>query len=478
MHDAVVARFRDVIPPGADHCSLRVVETREESLTLRRGVLEPPRLAVDRGAMITVHAGGGLGYAATSDLTASGLRAAADAALHWAQRSAGRSEVDTAGLDLGDARGEWRTPTQRPWADVPLSERLGWLRAAAAALPADDRLVHHEVALVATRVRSRRVTASGGDVAQDTHILAPDFTVVAHAAGESQRRGTGGRGLSRQGGWEIVQAADGPARMARYADEALALLSAPNCPSGTMSVLLDPDQMVLQIHESIGHPLELDRILGDERNYAGTSFVTPDMFGTYQYGSALLDVVFDPGEPTELATYGWDDDGAAAERQYLIRAGVLERPLGGRISQHRSGLPGVANSRASSWNRPPIDRMANLDVVPGTQTLAQLIAGIERGVWMQTNTSWSIDDRRDKFQFGCELGRLIVDGEVRGLVKNPNYRGRSASFWRNLVAVGDGSTREVGGSAYCGKGEPNQLVRVGHASPACVFADVDVFGGE
>jgi predicted Zn-dependent protease len=122
--------------------------------------------------------------------------------------------------------------------------------------------------------------------------------------------------------------------------------------------------------------------------------------------------------------------------------------------------------------------MANLDIVPGDRALSELIAGIEDGVWMQTNTSWSIDDRRDKFQFGCELGRRIVDGQVVGLVKNPNYRGRSAGFWRNLVAVGDASTLEVGGSPYCGKGEPNQVIRVGHASPACVFAGVEVFGGE
>jgi predicted Zn-dependent protease len=359
-----------------------------------------------------------------------------------------------------------------------MSERLAWLHDTAASVPDDDRIVHHAVGLAGIRVQSRWVTADGGDIAQETRILSPDISVVAHADGESQTRSSSGRGFSRQGGWEILAALEGPSRMARFADEALALLSAPNCPTGTLSVLLGADQMVLQIHESIGHPLELDRILGDERNYAGTTFVKPEMFGSYQYGSELLNVVFDPSEPTELATYGWDDDGTRAERQHLIRDGVLVRPLGGALSQHRAGLPGVANSRACSWNRPPIDRMANLDIVPGDRALSELIAGIEDGVWMQTNTSWSIDDRRDKFQFGCELGRRIVDGQVVGLVKNPNYRGRSAGFWRNLVAVGDASTLEVGGSPYCGKGEPNQVIRVGHASPACVFAGVEVFGGE
>jgi len=245
-----------------------------------------------------------------------------------------------------------------------------------------------------------------------------------------------------------------------------------------MDVLLMPDQMILQIHESIGHPLELDRILGDERNFAGTSFVTPDMFGTYRYGSPLLNVTFDPTVGEELGSYGWDDDGAKAEKVHLIRAGILERPLGGAISQARSGLPGVANARADGWNRPPIDRMANLNLEPGDATLDGMIAGIERGVLMETNRSWSIDDSRNKFQFGCERGRVIEKGKLGPVVKNPNYRGISANFWRSLKAVGNAETVQVLGTPHCGKGEPSQIIRVGHASPPCVFGDVAVFGGE
>jgi predicted Zn-dependent protease len=243
-------------------------------------------------------------------------------------------------------------------------------------------------------------------------------------------------------------------------------------------VLLAPDQMILQIHESIGHPLELDRILGDERNFAGTSFVTLDMLGSYRYGSDLLNVTFDPTEPAELASYGWDDEGTRAEKVHLIREGILLRPLGGAISQARAGVPGVASARADNWNRPPIDRMANLNLEPGDADFDALVASIDRGVYMETNNSWSIDDSRNKFQFGCERGRLIENGRLGAVVKNPGYRGISASFWRNLARVGDASTRQVLGTPYCGKGEPSQVIRVGHASPACVFRNVDVFGGE
>jgi predicted Zn-dependent protease len=245
-----------------------------------------------------------------------------------------------------------------------------------------------------------------------------------------------------------------------------------------MDVLLMPDQMMLQIHESIGHPLELDRILGDERNFAGTSFVTPEMFGSYQYGSPLLDVTYDPTRPEQFASYAFDDDGSRAEREYIIRGGLLLRPLGGAISQARAGMPGVANSRACSWNRPPIDRMANLNVEPGEAALQDMVASIELGVMMRTNASWSIDDSRNKFQFGCEYGRMIRHGKLAEVVKNPNYRGISATFWRSLAMVGDASTFEVMGTPFCGKGEPAQVIRVGHASPACKFVDIDVFGGE
>jgi predicted Zn-dependent protease len=260
------------------------------------------------------------------------------------------------------------------------------------------------------------------------------------------------------------------------AREALELVSAPNCPSGKMDVLLMPDQMMLQIHESIGHPLELDRILGDERNFAGTSFVTLDMFGKYQYGSALLNVTFDPTRTEQFATFAFDDDGASAAREYIIKDGILMRPLGGAISQARAGMAGVSTARACSWNRAPIDRMSNLNIEPGTSNLQDMIASIEHGVLMRTNCSWSIDDSRNKFQFSCEHGQVIRNGKLAEVIKNPSYRGISATFWRSLSMVGDASTFEVMGTPFCGKGEPSQVIRVGHASPACKFSNVDVFG--
>jgi len=188
-----------------------------------------------------------------------------------------------------------------------------------------------------------------------------------------------------------------------------------------------------------------------------------------------LNVTFDPTRPEELASYAYDDEGTKAVREFLIQDGVLLRGLGGLLSQSRSGLPGTANSRASSWNRPPIDRMANLNLEPGALSLDELIAGVDQGILMETNRSWSIDDSRNKFQFGCEYARLIRQGRLAGVVKNPNYRGISSTFWRSLTGVG--SAVHVAGTPNCGKGEPNQIIHVGHATPACRFSSVAVFGG-
>jgi predicted Zn-dependent protease len=480
MPDADRIALPDVSPRSldADFWSLRIVEEATEACTVRKDVALPLAACTDRGAMATVYAAGGCGYAATGDTSAAGLRAALEQAAAWARATARHALFDSRTLPRPASRGEYRSPALERSLPSP-RERYELLLRESRAAAFDSRIVDWEVSLDVTTSVQRLVTSEGGDVVQRLRFVLPSMSASAHADGDTQTRTLNGyRGICQQGGAEVLARFGFDGAMRRVAEEALELLAAPNCPSGKRDVLLLPDQMILQIHESIGHPLELDRILGDERNFAGTSFVTPVMFGTYRYGSPLLNVTFDPTIGEELGSYGWDDDGAKAEKVYLIRAGILERPLGGAISQARAGLPGTSNSRADGWNRPPIDRMANINVEPGDATLADMIAGIERGVLLETNSSFSIDDSRNKFQFGCERGRLIEDGRLGAVVKNPNYRGISAGFWRSLAHVGNADTMQVLGTPYCGKGEPSQTIRVGHASPACVFTDVDVFGGE
>ncbi|MDH4557324.1 TldD/PmbA family protein [Pseudomonas sp. BN417] len=475
MFEGIRQRFA-ALTTRAEFHSLRVVRQTAEQTLLRRGVAEPPFLTRDLGAMLSVRLAGVEAYAATADLSPAGLQRALDKAEELARRIARHALVEQSRLEPPRDGARY----QSPGLDAPfpgLAERFDLLAEESARIPTDPRLVNWSLYLDCQRFEQLYLNSAGAEQWQDLRFTYPGISVTAFDGNDSQTRSFGGYGSGQQGGGEVLQRLGFQGAAARVADEALQLLLAPNTPSGTTDLLLMPDQMMLQIHESIGHPLELDRILGDERNYAGTSFIDLADFGRYQYGSELLNISFDPGIAEELASYSHDDDGMPARKEMLIQGGLLLRPLGGALSQLRSGLPGVANSRASSWNRAPIDRMANLNLEPGDQTLAQLIGGIERGVLMSTNRSWSIDDARNKFQFGCEWGRLIEDGELRGVVKNPNYRGVSAHFWRSLAAVGDASTLEVHGTPFCGKGEPNQVVRVGHASPACVFRQVEVFGG-
>ncbi|WP_394779181.1 TldD/PmbA family protein [Undibacterium sp.] len=474
--DKVRALFKQ-LSPAADFCSLRVVNESSEQLRVRQNILQPLSTSRNRGVMVTVIHQGGYGYAATSDLSLSGLQQAVDRARDWAKASAGRSVIDYSSIEQTAATGSYNGPAAAGWSR---KDMIGLLMQEAAGCKLDDRIVDWYASVGTTRSEQLYLSTAGADIHQEFHYIIPNMAATANQGMDTQTRSLGGQynGFCRQGGIEVLQQAGFYGAGKRLATEALALLDAPNCPSGKMDLLLMPEQMMLQIHESIGHPVELDRILGDERNFAGTSFVTLDMFGHFKYGSDLLNVSYDPGRAEQFASYQWDDEGHAAEKNYVIRNGILERPLGGHVSQARAGISGVANSRACDWNRPPIDRMANLNIEPGTTPLANMIASVEYGVLMDTNVSWSIDDSRNKFQFGCEYGQLIQDGELKGLVRNPNYRGISESFWRSLKAVGNESTFSVMGTPFCGKGEPSQVIRVGHASPACLFDQVDVFGGE
>ena len=461
----------------AEFFSLRHVEQSSLSLSVRRDVAEPPFLHDDQGAMLTVRIRGVEAYAATADLSQSGLQRALEHAESLARQISGLALLDLSEQPVATGRHDYCSPHfDQP---VPLlADCLALLAAESASVPCDNRLVNWQASLGISTVEQVYLNTAGAELRHAQRFLFPGFSATASDGQDSQSRSLGRENFGQQGGLEVIERCGLIGAGARVADQALQLLLAPNTPSGPRDLLLMPDQMMLQIHESIGHPLEMDRILGDERNYAGTSFVKASDFGQLQYGSSLLNVTFDPSIGEELASYSHDDDGTPADKQFLIRDGLLLRPLGGALSQFRSGLEGVANSRASGWNRAPIDRMANLNIEPGDQTLEQLVGGIEHGILMRTNRSWSIDDARNKFQFGCEWGQLIEDGELRGVVKNPNYRGISAQFWSNLSAVGDRSTLQVLGTPNCGKGEPNQVVRVGHASPACVFSQIDVFGGD
>lgn len=470
----VISEFRSLVPAGID-CTLRLVNTRRQTLMLRRDNLEPVSNQHDQGAFISVDSGSGRGYAATSDTSRASLKQAIDRALDWAQfshsidrRSATPEQPFSAGTGFIHRDPQLADP-------LPLDRKIDCLQTINRGIPRHPELVDWWVYLECVQSETL-VVSIDNEIQQCSSISTPALGVVANRGGESQKR-TFGLESGLRNGFDETNAAQLAIRAEQTADEARQLLAADQCPNGTTDLLLMPDQMILQIHESIGHPLELDRILGDERNYAGTSFVTLDMFGEYQYGTELLNITFDPTVPGEIASYHYDDEGNPARREYLIRDGRLLRPIGSSGGTGLPQIPDVAARRASSWNRPPIDRMGNINLEPGTTPLQEMIESVENGVLMETNRSWSIDDSRNKFQFGCEFGRMIRNGQLAEPVKNPNYRGISSHFWRSLKNVGDADSFRVLSVPACGKGEPNQGIKVGHASPPCLFSAIDVFGG-
>jgi TldD protein len=277
-------------------------------------------------------------------------------------------------------------------------------------------------------------------------------------------------------GYEFIEQMQLEAHAPRVAAEAVELLEAPLCPAGRRTVILDSSQLALQIHESIGHAVELDRILGYEASYAGTSFVTPAMLGTFQYGSPQVNVTADATLPGGLGSFAYDDEGVAARREPILREGVLVGVLSSCSTAPLIGRESSGAMRADGWQHFPLVRMTNINLEPGDLSAEQLVAETEDGLWLETNRSWSIDDRRLQFQFATEVAREIRGGRLGRLFRNPIYYGTTPQFWRQCDGVASKRDWVLWGVPNCGKGEPVQIARVGHGCAPARFRDVDVGG--
>lgn len=476
-HELIQADFSKILSQlktQADWIGLRFYSEKSNVQMVRNETLDTHAAQLDQGLMVEVMVDGHLGYAATTDLTPEGITQAFQKAKSLSTQAARFKAIEFTLDQRPPSRGTFQSPYLHRLDTLAQAEVVDTLLQASRTLKVSDKVVSRTALATFLETEIQYLSSSGAEWVQNFNLVTTYYAATADNKKDIQTRTAGN---SLQTGAEALRDPQILETCRQTGEEALELLEADNCPTGVMEVLLAPDQMQLQIHESIGHPLELDRILGDERNFAGWSFIKPEDFGRLQYGSTLLNVVFDPHEQGQFASYAFDDVGNPARREYLIQNGKLVRGLGSLESQKRSGIPGVANQRASSWNRAPIDRMANINIEPGKDSLEDMIASVKYGVVMKTNRSWSIDDYRNKFQFGCEYGQLIENGRITRTLKNPNYRGKTLEFWHRLKAVGNAKTYENHGSPNCGKGEPSQIIRVAHASPYCLFSNIEVFGG-
>ena len=460
---------------STDYWGIRGYSEKTQFRMARNGYIADNKTTLDKGVMVEVISEGQIGYAGTNNLSKEGVKKAATNALFMAKISKINPLCDFDISVRPKAVGSYKSSLKRPISELDpalVGERL--IKTSKVLKDAKDVIEAGAYAMI-TETDISYLSSHGTSWQQNFQIVTNDMYATGKRKEVIQKRSLGM--LGKQWGAEALDEASLEIASEKILKELNELLDAPECPSKEMDIILAPDQLYLQVHESIGHPLELDRILGDERNYAGWSFVSQDDFGKLKYGPEILNVTFDPTLEGEMASYQFDDTGVEAKKEYLIKDGVLVAGIGGIESQKRSGLKGVSCSRATSWNRAPIDRMGNINIEPGSSSLEEMISSTEDGIFMHTNRSWSIDDYRNKFQFGCEYGRLIKDGKLGEVVKNPNYRSSTVKFWNSLSHVGNRDTFEIWGSPYCGKGEPNQVIRVGHAIPTCKFKNIDIFGG-
>jgi TldD protein len=460
---------------GARYADVRIVDTTQQSLAVKNGLITSLNRGESFGFGVRVLVGDAWGFAASARVDAAEVDRVAALAAQIARAS---SHVPGGRVDLGPpvvTRGRYLTPIVIDPFTVSIKDKLGLLLAADAAMARVPGADFRHGSLDFIREHKTFASTEGADLDQTLYESGGGIWVLAVSDDEVQRRSYP-TPVRQQGaaGWEFVQALNLPAQGERVAAEAVALLTADPCPSGTTTLVIGAEQMALQVHESVGHPAELDRVFGAEAAYAGTSFLTPRHLGRFQFGSPIVNLTADAVQPAGLGTFGWDDEGVPATSTPLVRAGEFVGFLMSRETAAAMSLPSNGCMRASSWNRQPLVRMANVSLEPGPWTLADVIAGTDDGLYVETNRSWSIDDRRYNFQFGTEVGYEIKGGRLGRLLRNCTYTGTTPEFWNACDAVCNADYWQMWGTPNCGKGQPSQIIHTGHGAAPARFRNIKV----
>ena len=374
------------------------------------------------------------------------------------------------------SRGRYTTPVERDPFSVPLGEKVSLLLRADAAMGETAGVTIREGSMEFIHESKLFASTDGAFTEQELYESGAGIEATATSPDDVQNRSYPNSFGRHQGagGYEYIEALQLDRHAARIGDDAVALLRAPQCPSGVKTLILDASQTALQIHESCGHPTELDRVFGMEAAYAGTSFMTPEKLNHLRYGSPNVTITADALTPTGLGTFGWDDEGVPAQRTFLIDQGLFVGYLTSRETARVLGQQSNGTMRADGWNRIPLIRMTNVNLEPGDSSLEEMVAGTRDGIYMETNRSWSIDDKRLNFQFGTQLAYEILDGKRGRMLKNATYAGITPEFWNACDAVAGKAEWTVWGLANCGKGQPPQVAHVAHGAAPARFQNVKV----
>lgn len=461
---------------GASYADIRIVNQVNQSIAVKNGIVEAIALGESQGFGVRVVAGGAWGFASSSILSMDEIERVARLAVQIAHASA---LTRTKPVVLDKPRkvvASYRTPVQIDPFSVSPEQKIEHLLAADAAMRRVQGLRVAKSSMECLRTEKTFASSEGSYISQTIIETGGGIECNAVGNGELQKRSYPNSFGRHQGacGYELITGMDLPGNGERLAEEAIALLSAKQCPPGVTTLVLGATQLALQVHESCGHPIELDRVFGSEASYAGTSFLTTEKLGNFRYGSPMVNITADATLPGGLGTFGYDDEGVPAQSRPIVRDGVFVGYLTDREHAAMLGQQSGGAARADGWSRIPIIRMTNVSLEPGTWTFDDLIADTDDGIYMEMNKSWSIDDKRLNFQFGTEIAYEIKNGTLGAMLKNATYTGITPEFWGGCDAICNREHWGIWGTANCGKGQPGQVAHVGHGTAPARFRNVRV----
>jgi TldD protein len=481
LNDLLMEALNAAKDAGASYADARAGRYRRQTIGTRERQVTGISDTESYGIGVRALVGGAWGFAATSDVSKAGVqRAAREAArIARAARSAQRRPVELAPVQ--SQKGEWRTPIKTDPLEVPIETKVALLLAANEAALKVPNVKYVNSGLQLLREEKTLATTDNTLVTQTFYRIGPQFTATAVATGDFQSYTE--ELAPRGSGWEYVQSLDMAGNAERWASFAAEKLKAKSVEVGRYDLILDPRNLWLTIHESIGHPTELDRALGYEANYAGTSFVAPPekVLGKLKYGPEWMNVQADRTQPESLARVAWDDEGVPADQWLIIDKGMFKDYQTTRDqAPFIADITGVKRSHgcsfAQSWNDVQFQRMPNISLMPGEkeQSLDDIVAATDRGVVVKNRGSWSIDQQRYNFQFSGQLAYEVRKGKITGMLKDVAYQSTTPDFWNAMDMIGGKASYWLGGSFGDGKGEPSQSNSVSHGCPPARFKNVNI----
>ena len=463
---------------GASYADCRYVEIKEESLSYTDGAADSVTDTTDIGFGVRVLSDGAWGFFGSSVLSEKEAKRAAEMAVEIGRASARLNKTPLALAPVDSYVDSYVSPCEKDPFDISIPEKLEYLAGLDSLMAKNSQINSRSASLDFRKTISYFASTIGSKIHQ---------TLIHSGVGielgiKKSRRENYTRSFPQNGGqyeskgYELLSEFDYAAEIPRLSEEAIALSSASDCPAATLPLVLESSVVGLVIHELVGHPLELDRVFGSERNFSGTSFATTDQLDKLRYASSIVNFVSDASHPYGLGSYGYDDEGVKSHQVNLIKDGILVGYLTSRETARRISRDSSGAMRADAWGNIPIIRMNNTNIIPGSSSLDELIAAAGDGIYMSTISSWSPSDDRSSFEFGCEIAWEIKGGKLGQIYKNPTFSGRTVDFWNSVAAIGNESTYKVWGTPNCGKGQPGQNARTGQGGAALLVLNVKVGG--